>query len=179
MKKFLEGIGLIVSLIVLVGCGTSQGVVLTDVSPTLDTKIPFETIAQGAVLGDTPQESAYLVIESPTKWDQVQELLPDQVVTQVKMESGIDDIVLLAYAGVKKSSGYAIEIKSVTVQGCEIKVIISETPPAEDAIVEPATTLPFHAISILKGNLGTGDTYTLYFNNEKGGVLKKSIFSLE
>lgn len=179
MKKLLEGFVLLVALVVLVGCGISRDRDITDISPTYDIKIPFENIAQGTLLGDMPHEPAYLVIDSPSKWDQAQELLPEQVIVQARIEGEIDDFALVAYAGVKNSSGYTIEIKSVTLKGGDIEVIVSETLPNEVAIVEPATTLPFHVISLLKDNLGTNDTYTLYFKNEKDEVLETIILHLE
>lgn len=161
-------VGLLLVLLLLVACG----------QPSTAT-MPFTTIAQEAPLGDHPAAPLYAVVSHPGEWDQLRGRLPDEAV-----EAGIrstqlnGDLIVVAFAGVKYASGHSITVNNIVQEGDQLVIVVSETAPRPDDIVEPATTLPYHLVAFPGESLDLDRVRTFVFRDEQGAVLSQEDLSL-
>ena len=140
-------------------------------SPTA-ASIPMQTISKGAPLGDDPAEPFYAVITTAKEWNDLEGRVPESVQEAGRTyEPKETEILLLAIAGVKGTSGYAITIQDVRIEGGQVIVQLSETAPGPDEIVEPASTLPFHLVAITLEALPKEGFMIFSFQDDQGGIL--------
>ena len=136
--------------------------------------IPLTSIAHEAPLGDHPSEPLFTVVAFPEEWNKLRGRVPDQAI-----EAGIrygklnDKLILVAFAGIKPSSGHSITLNSVVQEGDQLFVHIFHTKPGLNKIVEPATTLPYHLVTLPKEKLYPTHILTFVFCDEKGHVLNQ------
>jgi len=140
------------------------------------TTVPFTTIIQKALLGDHPTEPVYTIVALPEKWNELRERLPNAAI-EVGMQASqsSDDLVIVAFAGMKGSSGYRVTVESVTLEeeNDQVVISISQTTPNPDDIVEPATTLPYHLVALSRKYLQPARAMTFTFRDVKGNVLSQ------
>ena len=141
--------------------------------------IPLTSIAHEAPLGDHPSEPLYTVVTFPEEWNKLRGRMPDQAI-----EAGIrtgelnDNPILIAFAGIKPSSGYSITFKSVVQEGNQLFIHIFHTKPSLNKIVEPATTLPYHLVTLPKEKLYPAPILTFVFYDEKENALNQGYIKL-
>ncbi len=136
--------------------------------------IPFTTIAQAAALGDQPGKPQYVVVTGPEQWEKLSGLLHEEVIAAgVEAEQKRGDLIIVGYAGLKNSSGYALSIDLISQEGTELKVILSESEPGGEAIVEPATSLPYHIVLLPEGSFQASNQITVTFLDSQGTVLSQ------
>jgi hypothetical protein len=178
--SILRWILLIIPILVLsVSC--EPAVTGRDTPPpsTPEGEISFETILIDAPLGDDPVDSAYLVITEPSQLEQLQGVIPDSALTAGKSFAGWDsNLILIVFSGVKGSSGYGIQIDSITAADNRWTVFVTETRPSAEQIVEPARTMPFALIQVSKGYLLGGDQLVVEFIDQERKVLSTSEISI-
>lgn len=166
-------------LVLIVSCLSAQN--LTDV-PSISPQgeeIHFEIIQQEAPLGDHPSEPAYWVITSPDHWDALEGAIPEEALAAgSKFEGWGSSLVLVVYAGVKGSSGYSIQIRSIQAEENHWTVTVSETKPDADQIVEPAKTVPYAVVGVSTDDLPAGDQILIEFINSERKVLATSEISI-
>ena len=96
-------------------------------------EFPFETILIDAPLGDDPVDPAYLVITEPSQLEQLQGVIPDLALTAGNLFAGWDlNLILIVFSGVKGSSGYGIQIDSITAADNRWTVFVTETRPSAE-----------------------------------------------
>ena len=144
---------------------------------TLD--ISITDIAHEAPLGDHPSEPLYTVVTFPKEWNKLRGRIPDRAI-----EAGIrtgelnDNLILIAFAGVKPSSGYSITFKRVVQEGDYLFIHIFHTKPSLNKIVEPASTLPYHLVRLPKEKLYPARILTFEFYDEKENTLSQGYIKL-
>jgi hypothetical protein len=140
--------------------------------------ISFIIIAQEAPLGDYPAEPFYTVIGRSGKWDELREVLPDRAIEAgIQASSSKDDLIVVAFAGVKGSSGYNVTVESIVQAGDQLVIVVSQTVPGSDDIVEPATTLPYHLVAVPMKSLDLARVRTFIFHDVQGTILNQGDIS--
>ncbi len=76
-------------------------------------------------------------------------------------------VVLVALMGAKRTGGYRITLRHVTVRGKEVQVTVEERSPRPGEMVIQVLTSPFHVVTIPRDDLPSGP-FTLVFQGEKG-----------
>ena len=138
--------------------------------------VPFTTVAQDAPLGDQPAEPAYVVVTAPDTWSDVQDQLPSDAVDAGRDAAATNEsVVIVAFAGAKATSGYGISIESIRHDGDRLIVTVTERTPDEDAIVEPAMTLPFHVVRISADEL-PDSVMSVVFQDKTGSTLAQQAY---
>jgi len=133
--------------------------------------LPLTTIAQQAPLGDLPAEPLYTVVSQPEEWRELQAVLPAPAVEAgLQASQSADRLLVVAFAGMRPSSGYQITIEAVRWQNDHLAITISQTTPGADDIVEPATTLPYHLVT-LPTEISAGTDLSYVFYGEEGTIL--------
>jgi hypothetical protein len=136
--------------------------------------ISFTTVYKGAPLGDRPAEPLYTVVNDISQWNKIRERLPARVVDAVKRGFQFNgNLLVIAFAGAKSSSGYSIKLNSIVQKDHFLLVEISQTSPAPNEIVEPAFTLPAHITAISKKSLIPTKFLTFVFHDAHGNVHKQ------
>jgi len=160
----------ILTLFLLTGCSLFR----PDDSDSRTVELPFTTIAQSDPYGVSPRLPSYLVLRQPEEWKSVVDRFPAQAI-DAGSKSGLPQAgpVVAVYAGVQPSSGYSVEIKSVTRQARQVFIVVQIIPPAPDQITEPSESLPFHIVSVATGSVDSWDGYTIQFKDEKGNLLEQ------
>jgi hypothetical protein len=105
-------------------------------------------VAQGAPLGEQPADPLYTVVRQMSRWQELRERIPAEAADAGSDSIRSDQILILAFDGVKGSSGYRVHIEQVVQEGDRLVITVSRTSPDPDQVVEPATTLPFHLTAI-------------------------------
>jgi hypothetical protein len=168
---------MLIVLIATTACGGQSGTPTnTPIAPAfagMMTTLPFVSVSQGSVLGDSPEQPYYTVISRVEQWDQVRAHLPQQVVdegrTAMQKESG--DWVIVAYGGVKATSSYSITIQRVERYGeNKIAVTIAQSEPGERSAGSPANTLPYHIIGLRQMDVSGFGQQTLVAFRDVNGV---------
>jgi len=142
--------------------------------------IPLTSIVHEAPLGGHPREPLYTVATSSKEWNKLRGRIPDQAI-----EAGIrtgelnDNLILIAFAGAKPSSGYSITFKRVVLEGDYLFIRIFHTKPSLNKIVEPASTLPYHLVTLPKEKLYPARILTFVFYDKKENVLNQGYIELE
>jgi hypothetical protein len=160
-------------------CGEAPDGRETRPAPFRGDEIAFKSIAQDAPLGDRPVNPAYRVITEPWQWEELQEVIPEQALAAGKALDGWDsNLVLVVFSGVKRSSGYAIQVDSIssTDNGWTVNVI--ESGPTADQIVEPAMTVPYAIVQVSREYLPKGNQILVEFIDQERIVLSKSEISI-
>jgi len=165
------------------GCsGELRQVTSTRERPTVASSaadVPFRVVDQAAPLGDHPKEPVYAVITRPEDWEAIKERIPNQVFDQGKMKADYEkEVYLLVYAGVKGSSGYAINVAKLSVEKEQYIVIIAEESPAPNAVVEPAMTLPYILLAVSRDARASGQRLTFTFKDRAGKTLSQQDIQL-
>ena len=105
-------------------CAEEDSTTMLQVEPSTRIKEPcaltilLTGIAHEAPLGGHPREPLYAVVTSSKEWSKLRGRIPDQAI-----EAGIrtgelnDNLILIAFAGTKPSSGYSITFKRVVQEG--------------------------------------------------------------
>ena len=141
--------------------------------------ILLTSIAHEAPLGGHPREPLYAVATSSKEWNKLRGRIPDQAI-----EAGIrtgelnDNLILIAFGGAKPSSGYSITFKRVVQEGDYLFIHIFHTKPSLNKIVEPASTLPYHLVTLPKEKLYPARILTFVFFDEKDNVLNQGDIKL-
>ncbi len=157
------------------GIPSQPGVELTRTpGPTLTlTELAFRVIAQAAPLGDHPKEPAYAAIKESTEWDTLASKIPAQALESAKtamQTASSQQLYLLAFSGVRGTSGYTLSIQSIHLNGDQCTVVVAEMKPAENTIVEPAMTLPYVLVALPFKELPGGKEVAFRFTSPQGGV---------
>jgi PrcB C-terminal len=138
------------------------------------TSLPYQTIDQGAPLGDTPEQSTYTVVTQADEWNALTSSLPAAAITTGKKAGPDQDTIILAvFAGLRPSSGYTIEVEGIYPIGNLWVVCVTETPPQADQVTEPATTLPYHLVSLSRQEFAVASTATFVFLDNENNLLAK------
>jgi hypothetical protein len=159
----------------LTSCGSEDlpPQVITSV-PGIPKSLSFNTISQGAPLGDHPDEPLYTVVIDASEWDELIGQLPQQGLSAGKQVSNTrDDVVIIVFAGEKGSSGYGIQIDSINLQGGEFTILVNENEPEVGEIKEPATTLPYQIVSLAREYLPQQELLIFSFIDEDGVLLNQ------
>ncbi len=135
--------------------------------------IPFATVAQGTPLGDQPDQPLYTVVTQPDRWQELTGRMPAEA-----GQAGVDavqsnQILVLAFAGARSSSGYQISVERIVREGDRLVITVSETEPDPDQIVEPATTLPYHLVALSPNDVNTATVSTIIFQNTDEAILNQ------
>ncbi len=136
--------------------------------------VQFRTVAQDAVLGDKPGSPVYAIVANADQWNTLQSLLPAQAITAGRQfKPPADSIYLVAFAGAKASSGYRISIQKISQDGARLTILVSESAPRPEDIVEPARTLPYHVVAVSRSSLQPAARVLAEFRNPEGTVLNQ------
>lgn len=143
-------------------------------------EIPLEVLSQGAVLGESAPEAKYLVVQSGGEIDSLKGELPQVVLEQLRGVPGLGEgkAAILAYAGVKSSSGYSIEVSSVRVENGVITVQVDQSAPGSDDIVEPATTQPYYLAVVSFQDLNLDQSTEVRFVDSEGRTIAQDTISV-
>jgi hypothetical protein len=126
--------------------------------------ISFIIIAQEAPLGDYPAEPFYTVIGRSGKWDELREVLPDRAIEAgIQASSSKDDLI--------------VTVESIVQAGDQLVIVVSQTVPGSDDIVEPATTLPYHLVAVPMKSLDLARVRTFIFHDVQGTILNQGDIS--
>jgi hypothetical protein len=137
-------------------------------------ELAFRVIEQAAPLGDHPKDPFYLVVTANSAWETLTSDVPSQALEALKKAAQSEqELYLLAFAGVRGTSGYALSIAAIRLEGTRCTVVIAETKPTQDDIVEPAMTLPYVVAALPYGELPRGEHLTFLFANPQGTVLSR------
>jgi hypothetical protein len=115
-------------------------------------------ILQAAPLGDTPAQPVYTIVTDPKEWDSLSGQIPEAAL-QAGREASAP--VIVAFAGVKGSSGYLVNVRDAVLQADRLIVTVEVTAPGAADIVEPATTLPFVVAALPSDVLATARSYII------------------
>ena len=63
------------------------------------------------------------------------------------------EMVALAALGERRTAGFSVEIVGARKEGGRLVLLVAEREPAKDAVVAAATTAPWHAVVLAKGDL--------------------------
>jgi hypothetical protein len=134
--------------------------------------LPFVTIAHGAPLGDTPVEPLYTAVPASQACRRLRGRLPDQALEAgTRLGVSGDNPLIVAFAGVKPSSGHAVTIERIVRKGDRLFVRVSHAAPGLNAIVEPAATLPYHLVRLPGEALPAAPALAFVFHDQRGNVL--------
>ena len=165
---------LVIAAIFCVSCIENPS---TQVNPTQQItpgqeSLPFHVVEQAAPLGDNPKEAVYKVITTTSDWDVLNTRVPTSAMETGKAALASDKaLYLLAFAGIKGTSGYSVNITTIRQAGSQYTVVVSETKPAEGAIIEPAMTLPYILVGVPLTELPHGENAIFVFTNPQGTIL--------
>ncbi len=143
----------------------------TPASPTL----PVTLLLQAAPLGDMPAQPVYTIVTDPKEWDNLNGQIPEAALQAGREASAAGQIVIVAFAGVKGSSGYQVSVREATRQADRLIITVEQTAPSADDIVEPATTLPFAIATIPSDTLSAARVYTII--DDRGVELSRGQFT--
>jgi hypothetical protein len=136
--------------------------------------LPFTTIVQEASLGDHPTEPLYTIVARPNEWDELRGRLPDQAIEAgIRVGPSSGDLIVVAFAGVKGSSGHSITVENIDHDRDQVMVTVSQTAPGLDDIVEPAYTLPYHLVALSRKYLQPARSMRITFRDVQGNVLSQ------
>jgi hypothetical protein len=146
--------------------------------PTIETQqalpaaLPLATIAHDSVLGDHPTEPFYTVVAHPDEWSELQGHLPTAAI-EAGSQAGPaqDSLIVVAFAGAKDTSGHSLTVERVVRDQDRVIVTVWEQGPELGAIVEPATTLPYHLVAVPKEAMISAQSLTIEFRDKDGIVL--------
>jgi PrcB C-terminal len=172
--KIISVVGMLVCL-----CFSCQASPASQVNPTqqitpTQVKITFQIVEAGALLGDKPKEPVFAAISTSKEWDALDQSLPSTLILNGKeaMKS-YPALYLLAYTGVKGSSGYKLEITNIELDKGQYIVKVTESAPTQGTVVEPAMTLPYVLVAIPLDELPHNQKITFVFTNPQGAVLNQ------
>lgn len=140
-------------------------------SKTSSQVIPFQTIAQGAPLGDHPAQPFFGVYSQVVGWESLVGRLPGPALEAARQASQPGELILIAFAGVKGSSGYQIAIQSIWQEGDQIVIQVVQTKPGVGQVVEPARTLPFFLAKMSMADLPKEPALVFVFRDDRGAIL--------
>lgn len=136
--------------------------------------LPQVTIAHESPLGDHPAEPYYTVVAHPDEWSELQGQLPTTAIEAgVQAGPAQDSLIVVAFSGTKDTSGYSLTIESVALDQDRILVTVSQQDPEPGAIVEPATTLPYHLVAVPRETVVPEHGLTVEFRDQDGIVLEQ------
>lgn len=141
-------------------------------APSSDS-IPFTTLAQGAPLGDQPAQPLYTAATQPSQWQELTDRLPAEASQAGMTAIESNQILILAFAGVRSSSGYRVTVERIVPERDRLVVTVSETEPDPDQVVEPATTLPYHLVALSLEDVNIAAISTIVFQNREGTILNR------
>lgn len=133
--------------------------------------IPFATLAQGTPLGDQPTQPLYTVATQPDRWRELTDRMPTEAGQAGAEAVQSNQILVLAFAGVRSSGGYQISVERIVREGDRLAITVSETEPDPDQIVEPATTLPYHLVALSPNDANIATVSTIIFQNTEEVIL--------
>lgn len=169
-------------LLSLTTCQAYQGTETPPSRPTSSVTfrkaIPFQSIAQQAPLGDRPTEPFFGLFWQPGDWESLASKLPQPALEAARQAGAPGELILIAFAGVKGSSGYQIAIQSIWQEGNQIIIQVVQTKPNVGQAVEPARTLPFFLAKLTRADLPRETTLEFVFKDDKGEVLKQQTVAL-
>ncbi len=127
------------------------------------TALPWETIeatSWGGYRKDTP---ALLVISTADEIAYAVPVVSQETKAELENLDFSKAFALIAFQGLKSSTGYKIEIRAVVRQADEIAVYAYFVSPRPGEPVGPSETSPYHAIEVLKeSNWADEFTFILY-----------------
>lgn len=136
------------------------------------TSIPFATIAQEAPLGDKPVDPLYTLVVHADSWDALFGLLPDKAIEAgIQAGPASNELIVIAFGGVKGNSGHSISVERIVQENDQLIVTVSQIEPGPDDIVEDATTLPYHLVTLSKKDLRSTWPLTVIFRDSQGSAL--------
>ena len=164
----------VVFMIGLTGCATPTPLPTppTERAPTQAEGLPFRTVAHAAPLGDRPMDPAYAVMMKPDTPTKMEATFPPDALEAAESAARKDDtLAILAFGGVKATSGYHVTIEKIRRDGDRLVVTVVSRGPEEDDKVEPAMTLPYHVVAITQGDIPDAVT-RVAFRDEDGNTLR-------
>jgi hypothetical protein len=149
-------------------------------SPSSTGTVPFATVKQAQPLGTEPGAPYYAAVAQPGEWNQLRSHLPAAAIEAGQHAAQTAPaLYLVAAAGRKGSSGYRITIESITQEGKLLNVMVTQTAPQPEAIVEPAATLPYHLVVVDPQQLPAAASYDIVFRTEQGDELQRQTITLQ
>jgi hypothetical protein len=132
------------------------------------------TIAHEAPLGDHPTDPLYTVVVHPDEWSELQGQLPEAAI-RAGLQAGPeqDNLIVVAFAGVKGTSGYSLTVESVVRDQDLAIVTVSQQSPEPGNVVEPAMTLPYHLVAAPREALVSVQGVTVEFRDPEGIILER------
>jgi hypothetical protein len=162
-------------IILAILCGSCVPIASTPEITTSSTNIAFQVLEQAAPLGDQPAAAAYTVITNSKDLDTIRTRIPTQAAATLQSDvNTATSLYLLAFAGVRGTSGYTLNITAIQQKGNQYTVVVSETIPDQETIVEPATTLPYIIVTIPLSELPQGEKITFIFTDPEGAFLEQA-----
>jgi hypothetical protein len=127
-------------------------------------------------LGSRPARAVYAVVTSTDMWDSLRGRVPERAI-QAGAQSGQLEryVFILAFAGMRGTSGCSLTIQSITQRGDFVEVRVKEDKPDPSQIVEPATTLPYQLVRVERASLGSRASLTFTFWDAQGNVLHREV----
>ncbi len=164
----------------LTGCGTPtpRPTPSSERAPTGTDGLPFRTVAQAAPLGTRPSDPAYSVMVKPDVQARLEVTFPTDALEAG--ETAVRDdgtLALLAFGGVKATSGYQVAVEEIRRAGERLVVTVIEHGPEADDKVEPAMTLPYHVVAVTREEIPDAVTRVV-FEDESGRVLNQAAYPL-
>lgn len=134
-------------------------------TPSSAPDVPITLLLQAAPLGDEPARPVYAIVTDPKSWDSLNGQIPAAALQAGREASVAGNLVIVAFAGVKGSSGYQVSVREAVLQADRLIVTVEVTTPGVDDITEPATTLPFALATIPADTLSAARSYVIVDNH--------------
>jgi hypothetical protein len=141
--------------------------------PRLSVSVSFTTVDRAAPLGDEPAQPVYRLVPCPGEWAGLQALLPERAFAAGVRARSPSEALIVAFAGVRPSSGHHIVVDRIEAGEGEIVISVSRVSPASGDIVEPATTLPYHVVAFPRSGLPSTCSTKVTFRSTDGEILHR------
>lgn len=123
--------------------------------------VPVTLLTQAAPLGDAPAQPIYALVLSDSDWEPLDGQIPEAALQGGRQADHAAQVIVVAFAGVKGSSGYQVSVREAALQASELIITVAITAPGADDIVEPASTLPFALAAIPRDALAAARSYAI------------------
>lgn len=148
---------------------------LTGCAPRSETAsviaIPVTPLIQAAPLGDAPAQPIYALVAEDSDWDRLAGRIPEAALKSGRQADAATQVVVVAFGGVKGSSGYQVAVRQAILQADALTITVAMSGPSADAIVEPASTLPFALAALPRDALAAARSYMIV--DERGNTLAR------
>lgn len=175
VRKFIYVIGLMVGLI-LAGCDA----MLVDEPGSETHSLFFQVVGEAAPLGDQPEQSFYTVVSGPEEWEALAGSLPEAaIIAGSQAAADESNLILVIYGGPQPSSGHSIRVTGIYPQDGVYLVRVEEIQPGPEKITEPAMTLPYQIVALLRKEFAEGTNITFVFQDTQNKELATSTITTQ